>query len=118
MTRDVYLLDAFGRKLVLASLQVVCSCRGWTLLAAHVRTNHLHIVTIANCPPEQVMTTMKAYSSRALNRSGLDGPDRRRWARHGSTRYLWTEEAVHRAIQYVVHQQGEPMAVFEMSSPR
>ena len=93
---------------MLKSLQETCFCRGWTLLAAHVRTNHVYVVTTATCKPEQVMNAMKAYSSRAL-----DGPGRRRWARHGSTRYLWTGDAIQAAIQYVVREQGESMAVFE-----
>jgi REP element-mobilizing transposase RayT len=95
-------------------LHEVCSCRGWTMLAAHVRTNHVHTIVTANCRPEQVLIAMKAYSSRGLNESELDGPGRRRWARHGSTRYLWTRDTVSAAIHYVVSEQGEPMAVFEM----
>ena len=63
------------------------------------------------------MTAMKAYASRALNEHVLDGPGRRRWARHGSTRYLWTGDAVRAAIRYVVCEQGESMAVFEMPLP-
>jgi REP element-mobilizing transposase RayT len=118
MTQKPYRLDALRRQIVLKSLQEVCSCRGWTLLAAHVRTNHVHVVITAHRKPEQVMTAMKAYSSRALNEDALDCPDRRRWARHGSTHYLWTEDAVRTAIQYVVREQGESMAVFEMPSPR
>ncbi len=58
-------------------------------------------------------TDLKAYASRSLAEQGFDPPDRRRWARHGSTRYLWTAERVEAAIQYVVQEQGEPMAVFE-----
>jgi REP element-mobilizing transposase RayT len=88
------------------------------LLAAHIRTNHVHVVTMANCKPELVLNTMKSYSSRALNEAALDGPDRRRWARHGSTRYLWTGDAVRAAIQYVVREQSESMAVYETESPR
>ena len=64
------------------------------------------------------MSTLKAYSSRALNAHALDSPDRRRRARHGSTRYLWTADAVRMAIQYVTCEQGECQAVFEMPSPR
>ena len=37
---------------------------------------------------------------------------RKRWTRHGSTRYLWNEEQLHRAIEYVLYQQGPAMAVF------
>jgi hypothetical protein len=75
-------------------------------------------VVTANFKPEPVMTALKAYSNRALNQHALDLPDRRRWARHGSTRYLWTGESVRAAIQYVVREQGPAMAVFEMFSPR
>ena len=62
--------------------------------------------------PERVMDDLKSYASRCLNRTGLDEPDRKRWARHGSTRWLWTREQVAAAIRYVVDKQGEPMAVF------
>ena len=118
MTQQPYRLDAVRRDIVLNTLQEVCSRRGWTLLAAHVRTSHVHAVVRANCCPERVMTALKAYSSRALNAHPLDDPDHRRWARHGSTRYLWTADSVQAAIQYVIREQGESMAVFEMQSPR
>jgi REP element-mobilizing transposase RayT len=118
MTQAPYLMDAVQRRLVLNSVQEVCSCRGWTLLAAHIRTNHVHVVSTANCKPERVMNAMKAYSSRALNKYELEGADRRRWARHGSTRYLWTRDAVQAAVHYVVWEQGEPMEVYGMPSPR
>jgi len=118
MTQQPYVLDCVPRDAVLRTLQEVCSCRGWRLLAAHVRTNRVHVVITADHSPERVMNTLKAYSSRALNRMALDSPDRRRWARHGSTRYLWTSDSVSAAEHYVVHEQGEPMAVFEMAYAR
>ena len=58
------------------------------------------------------MDDFKEYASRKLNRAGLDPVGRRRWTRHGSTRYLWTESQVEAAIHYVVYEQGEPMALF------
>ena len=48
---------------------------------------------------------------------GLDGPARKRWVRHGSTRWLWKRENVSAAIRYVVDEQGDPMAVFEAIVP-
>jgi REP element-mobilizing transposase RayT len=113
MTQRRYLLDSLRRQLVLKSVQDVSAYRGWTLLAAHVRTNHVHIVVAANCKPDLILNAMKSYSTRSLNQAAVDSPDRRRWARHGSTRYLWTGEAVRAAIQYVVHEQGESMALYE-----
>ena len=69
---------------------------------------HVHAVV--------VMNDFKSYSSRALNSMEVDVPDRKRWARHGSTRWLWDTKAVSAAIRYVADEQGEPMAVFEASA--
>ncbi|HWR51210.1 MAG TPA: hypothetical protein VN428_08895 [Bryobacteraceae bacterium] len=63
------------------------------------------------------MTTLKGYASRALTAAGFESADRRRWARHGSTRYLWTAEEVARASTYVVYGQGDPMAVWRSEEP-
>lgn len=62
MIQEPYLLDTVRRQVVLQSVQQVCSCRGWTLWAAHIRTNHVHVVATANCKPELVMNAMKAVS--------------------------------------------------------
>lgn len=115
MDQPPYSLDSGRREAVLAAIKERCSERCWNLLAAHVRTAHVHIVVEAEVPPERIMNDLKSHASRWLNRLGLDGPDRKRWARHGSTRWLWTPESVAAAIRYVVEQQGDPMAVFTRS---
>jgi len=66
----------------------------------------------AKAKPEKIMNDFKSYASRRLNRLGSDAPNRKRWARHGSTRWLFEDENVRQAIRYVVEEQGEPMAVF------
>jgi hypothetical protein len=58
------------------------------------------------------MNAFKSYASRKLNRAGKGAPNRKRWARHGSTRWLTGDEQVRNAIRYVVDEQGAPMAVF------
>jgi REP element-mobilizing transposase RayT len=113
MSQEPYALDSARREVVLGAIMEVCTFRSWTLLASHVRTNHVHAVVWAPCKPEPILTAFKSYSSRALNRRGLDAADRQRWARHGSTRYLWNADSVRAAIDYVVRGQGEPMAVYE-----
>ncbi|MGH9567763.1 MAG: hypothetical protein ACRD4I_17445 [Candidatus Angelobacter sp.] len=75
-------------------------------------SNHVHVIVEAEAQPERIMNELKSYASRELNRLGRDGPDRRRWARHGSTRWLWRDEDVRRALHYVIEAQGEPMALF------
>jgi REP element-mobilizing transposase RayT len=112
MNQAPYLLDRECRTVVLEALREVCLQRRWSLLAAHVRTNHVHVVVEAEVQPEKVMNDFKSYASRNLNRLLHDGADRKRWARHGSTRWLWKDQDVRKAIRYVVEEQGEPMAVF------
>ena len=108
-----YSMDKSRREAVLSALLERCAQREWTLMAAHVRTNHVHIVVAAEARPERLMNDFKSYASRCLNRAGLDQPARNRWARHGSTRWLWKRDDVLAAIRYVVYEQGDPMAVFE-----
>jgi REP element-mobilizing transposase RayT len=112
MLQDPYVLDPAARAVVLTTIQGHCAYRGWKLLAAHVRTNHVHVVLESEIRPERVMNELKAYASRQLNRQGSDGPERKRWARHGSTRWLWKDEDVRNAVRYVIDEQGDPMAVF------
>jgi REP element-mobilizing transposase RayT len=112
MIQPAFELDCDSRRVVLETLKEVCSHRSWNLLAAHVRTNHVHVIVEAEVPPEKVMNDFEAYASRALNRLDDKEPDRMRWARHGSTRWLWKDQDVREAIRYVVEDQGEPMAVF------
>ncbi|HXB72042.1 MAG TPA: transposase [Candidatus Acidoferrales bacterium] len=99
------------------AIQEVCVHRGWSLLAAHVRSNHVHAVVEAEVTSERVMSDFKPYGSRRLNQMRLDGPNRKRWARHGSTRWLWKPQHVSAAIQYVVAEQGDAMSVFESPDP-
>ena len=106
-------INDFPRHIVLQAIVEVCSYRQWVLLAAHVRSNHVHCVIHAILQPEQIMNVIKSYASRHLNKVNLDGDRVHRWARHGSTRYLWKIAAVEAAIQYVVNEQGLPMSVFE-----
>jgi REP element-mobilizing transposase RayT len=112
MVQLPYGLDETRRSTVLLALREGCLHRGWILWAAHVRTNHVHVIVEANIRPELVMNALKAYASRGLNDLGIDEPNRKRWARHGSTRWLWKDENVQEAIRYVIHGQGESMEVY------
>jgi REP element-mobilizing transposase RayT len=117
MDQPPYAMDQSRRDAVLASLRERCAERHWNLWAAHVRTNHVHLVVETEARPERVMNDLKSFASLCLNRKGLDQPNRKRWARHGSTRWLWKREDVSAAIRYVVDGQGDPMAVFQSAKP-
>lgn len=103
-------LDADDRALVLGALRQHCEYREWMLHAAHIRSNHVHIVLAADVAPTDAMSQLKRYASRALNAARGRSP--RRWARHGSTRYLWTAEQMALAVDYVAREQGAPMALY------
>ena len=117
MHQASYSLSHSRRAVVLDALREVCHSRGWQMLACHVRTTHAHIVVESEARPERVMNDFKAYASRALSRFKPELADSRRWARHGSTRWLWKDQDVREAVRYVVERQGEPMAVYVAESP-
>lgn len=106
-------LDQQRRRVVLESIRRTCSHRDWALLAAHVRSTHVHAVVASRSVPERVMGDLKAYASRALADAGFEPPPRRKWARHGSTRWLWDPGNARAAIDYVVRGQGIDMEVYE-----
>ena len=80
MTQQAHQLDRESRSAVLVALRCHSVHCGWNLLAAHVRTTHVHVVVEAEVGAERIMSAFKSYASRELNRLGRDGPDRRRWA--------------------------------------
>ena len=113
MDQPPYEMDRPRRAVVMKAIRKTCDYRGWDLLAAHIRSTHVHICLQSSKSPESVMNALKSYASRELNQGGFDFPSRKRWARHGSTRYKWTIEEVEEAVYYIVYGQGEPMEVYE-----
>ena len=100
-------LNRAQRNFVELAIREVCEHRTYVLYAVNVRTNHVHCVVTAPCKPEHVMDSFKAYATRRLRETNLLGRDIKPWARHGSTVYLWTEEQVQQAIDYVINGQGD-----------
>jgi REP element-mobilizing transposase RayT len=113
MDQSPYALDESRRAVVLAAIQEVCAFRGWQLFAAHVRSTHVHCIVKADARPERAMNDFKKSASRSLQQLTGEERQRKRWARHGSTRWLWKMQHISAAIRYVVDQQGVPMSVFE-----
>ena len=113
MRQPPYALDAPRRAVVLRTVCEVCRHRRWTLLAAHVRSNHVHVVVAAPAAPEKVMADLKAWSSRRLREAFGEPVDRDRWTQHGSTRYLNTPASVDAAVTYTLDEQGPRMAAYD-----
>ena len=106
LARPPVLLDAPRRRCVDGSVRATCAFRGWTLHALNVRTNYVHAVISASCIPESVLRDLKAYATRSLREAGCWIGEQSPWCDGGSTRYLWTENALACAITYVVERQG------------
>jgi REP element-mobilizing transposase RayT len=109
MADSPYIMDDGHRRIALRAICTLAAKKSWQLLAVHVRTNHIHIIVESDQPIERVMNDCKAAVSRALNKQFPDEHNRKRWTRHGSTRYLWTIEQLEEKIDYVLNRQGEPM---------
>jgi len=66
MKDEPFLLDKPRRVVILAAVKGVCEHRGYELLAANIRTNHLHSVVSAQVKPEKIANAFKAYATRRL----------------------------------------------------
>ncbi len=113
LKQEPFILGSRERTVVKKAIEEVCKVRGYGLYGINVRTNHAHIVVSNSGKPERIMDSFKAYATKALRAEGLIGDDFRPWSRHGSTRYLWTQEHVSQAVEYVVSGQGGELPSFE-----
>jgi REP element-mobilizing transposase RayT len=113
MKRDPVELTVMRRAAVEEGVRENCDKRGWVLRAINVRTNHVHSVVTAGCKPEPVMNAFKANATRKMVEACAWQRGIKPWSRHGSTRYLWTEKSVDRAIDYVINGQGDELPNFD-----
>jgi REP element-mobilizing transposase RayT len=104
---DPFLLSKPQPENVQVAIEDVCEIRRYLLHAISVRTNHVHVVVSSTLAPELVMGAFKSYATRRLREANLLRRDVKPWSRHGSTRYLWSEEQLHKAIEYVNFGQGD-----------
>jgi REP element-mobilizing transposase RayT len=113
MHQPPYQMDEPRRRAVLEAIIDRCALQDWGLVAAHIRSNHVHVIVQGKDSAEFVMTRLKTAASRRLNELGFEDRTRKRWARHGSTRMLFTEASVQHAVRYVLEGQGEAMSAFQ-----
>ncbi len=110
MAQPPYVMSPSEREIVCNAIVELCRERNWQLWAAHVRSNHVHVVVTAEMDPDRLMSDLKGRASRNLNLAGFDSAERKRWTRHGSTRHLFQSEHVEEKIHYTLNMQGERMA--------
>ena len=102
------LLRKEQRALVHEAVKDTCRIRNWDCFAVNVRTNHAHaVVAGGNADASKVLHALKANATRTLRERSLWPYEYSPWADKGSQRYLWTEQSVTNAINYVLYSQGD-----------
>ena len=104
------ILTSIERDIVLNAIICACKKYQWRLFAAHVRSNHIHVLVQSNKAPEHIMTQLKAHATRRLRKEISKSQYQKVWARHGSTKYIWREENLHLTLHYVIDEQGDRQA--------
>src|SRR5207237_8529390 len=80
----------------------------------NIRTHHVHtVVSIGAKKPEMALNAFKANATRKMREAGCWQSERSPWADKGSKRYLWNEQSVARAIEYVLFGQGDELPDFD-----
>ena len=114
MKRQPVTLDADQRTLVKNAIEETCEIRKWVLHAINVRTNHAHtVMPTSGRSPAIALGAFKANATRVLRVSGLWISELSPWSDKGSNRYLWTEESLGRACDYVKYGQGDDLPEFD-----
>jgi len=107
MTAKPVILDLDQRRIVYRSIGQTCIFRNWSLYAANVRPTHAHAVVCAGLTGAgKVLNALKANSTRALREAGCTAGGHSPWADKGSQKYLWNQQSVDRAVEYVLYEQG------------
>ena len=102
--------DQAKREIIKTAIENTCQRSHWHIYALHVRTNHLHIVLQADQQVDDVMRILKTNATILLRKKGEIEQDRKVWSRHGSTKYLWTDQSIYYTCEYTITEQGHQMA--------
>jgi REP element-mobilizing transposase RayT len=88
---------------LLQQFQETARYRGWMLLVVAIMRNHVHIVVgVPGDPdPSDLLGDLKAYGSRALNKTSGKPASGTWWTESGSKRKLKSITAVTDVVQYV-----------------
>ena len=114
LKQEIVILDAAQRHCVEAAVRETCEIRGWHLHAINVRTNHVHlVVSVGEKKSGIVLNAFKANATRRMRESGVWKSTMSPWADKGSKRYLWNEQSIARAIDYVINGQGDDLPDFD-----
>ncbi len=105
--------DTVKRDIIKTAFENTCQHLRWRIYALHVRTNHVHVVLQADQHANDVMRILKTNATILLRKKSDIEKDRKVWSRHGSTKYLWTDQSIYFACEYTISEQGNKMACID-----
>jgi REP element-mobilizing transposase RayT len=101
MSDDACRLNRMQRNAVETQIAETCRHRCWLLHAVTCRSNHVHVVlSAADTRPKVIRASLKAWATRCL-KEHFDAQRDNWWAERGSIRWLWEDDDVEGAVQYV-----------------
>ncbi|MGE3951710.1 MAG: transposase [Pyrinomonadaceae bacterium] len=113
MSRPPVLITPIQRKHIRMAVIETCEKRSWHFHAANVRSNHAHIVSsIGAASASTALNAFKANATRYMRENGSWQNEFSPWAERGSKRFLWTEESLWEAVNYVLNGQGDDLPEF------
>lgn len=107
-----FIFNGEKRKIIDEVVREVCEYRKYHLIAINIRTNHVHCIISGGDKPESIMTTLKSYITRRFRENLKISSETKICSRHGSTKYLWTDEHIEKAVDYVINGQGDDLPNF------
>jgi REP element-mobilizing transposase RayT len=114
LSAEIVILDAKQRTAVATAIREVCSHRSWILRAVNVRTNHVHaVVSIGIAKPEKALNDFKSYATRKMKECNCWDSAKSPWVDKGSKRWLWNENSIALACDYVINGQGDDLPEFD-----
>jgi REP element-mobilizing transposase RayT len=114
MTEDACRLTVSQREIVHRQVAETCDHKRWQLHGVNCRTNHVHVVLSSTAPPKTIREQLKAWCTRRLNEHqaavGIVPQLRRTnwWSERGSIRWVFHDDDLAAAIDYVLNQQDNP----------
>ena len=114
MTEDACRLAPHQRQRVGDQIAETCEKKRWVLHAVNCRSNHVHVVLSSMAHPKTIREQLKAWCTRRLNEQeverGIPAQERRSnwWTERGSIRWIFCEEDLAAAIEYVRFEQDNP----------
>lgn len=105
MTEGECRLTPEQRAAVETQLAETCRFRGWQLLAASCRSNHVHVVVaVAGADGFKVRDDLKAWATRCL-KERFDPTRKKWWAERGDVEPVYHDAGLEQAIWYVAEGQ-------------